>query len=168
MAQRVKNPPASAGLILGSGRHLEGGWQPTPVSLPEKSHGRGCKESDMTEPLNRRKQTKHFIVPFICHGHLYNIYTCSLSHVQLFAAPWTEAHQSSLSMEFSRQEYWSGLPYSPPRDLPDPGIKHCASYIGRQVLHHCTTWEAHVYIFILILHTWRLRPRVYTSNKKQS
>ena len=37
--------------------------------------------------------------------------------------PWTIAHQALLSMEFSRQEYWSGLPFLPPEDLPDPGIK---------------------------------------------
>ena len=43
-------------------------------------------------------------------------------HVQLFAAPWTVAHQAPLSRGFSRQEYWSGLP-SPPEDLPNPGIK---------------------------------------------
>ena len=36
--------------------------------------------------------------------------------------PWTVAHQAPLSMEFSRQEYWSGLPFPPPGDLPDPGI----------------------------------------------
>ena len=37
--------------------------------------------------------------------------------------PWTVAHQAPLSMEFSRQEYWSGLPFPSPKDLPDPGIK---------------------------------------------
>ena len=37
--------------------------------------------------------------------------------------PWTVAHQASLSMGFSRQEYWSGLPFPSPEDLPDPGIK---------------------------------------------
>ena len=41
----------------------------------------------------------------------------------LFVAPWTVACQSPLSIEFSRQEYWSGLPCSPPGDLPDPGIE---------------------------------------------
>ena len=46
-----------------------------------------------------------------------------LSHVQLFVTPWTLARQAPLSMEFSRQAYWSGLPFSTPRDLPDPGIK---------------------------------------------
>ena len=47
----------------------------------------------------------------------------SLSCVQLFATPWTVAYQASLSLEFSRQEYWSGLPFPLPGDLPDPGIK---------------------------------------------
>ena len=45
------------------------------------------------------------------------------SHVQLFATLWTVALQAPLSMGFSRQEYWSGLPCPPPEDLPDPGIK---------------------------------------------
>ena len=51
---------------------------------------------------------------------------CMLSHfsyVQLFATPWTAAHQALLSREFSRQEYWSGMPFLPPGDLPDPGIE---------------------------------------------
>ena len=47
----------------------------------------------------------------------------SLSHVPLFATPWTIAYQAPLSMEFSRQAYWSGLPFPSPGDLPDPGIK---------------------------------------------
>ena len=41
----------------------------------------------------------------------------------LFATLWTVAHQAPLSMKFSRQEYWSGLPFPPPGDLPDPGIE---------------------------------------------
>ena len=51
---------------------------------------------------------------------------CVLSHfscVQLFAIPWTAACQTPLSMGFSRQEYWSGLPFPTPGDLTDPGIK---------------------------------------------
>ena len=43
--------------------------------------------------------------------------------VILFAIPWTVAHQAPLSMEFSRQEYWSRLPFPSSVDLPDPGIK---------------------------------------------
>ena len=46
-----------------------------------------------------------------------------LSHVQLFATPWTVAHQAPLFMGFSRQEHWSGLPCPPPGDLPHPRIK---------------------------------------------
>ena len=46
-----------------------------------------------------------------------------LSHVRLFASPWTVARQASLSMGFSRQEYWSGLPFPCTGDLPDPGIE---------------------------------------------
>ena len=45
----------------------------------------------------------------------------SLSRVQLFATPWTVAHQAPLSMGFSRQEYWSGLPFPSPGNLSDPG-----------------------------------------------
>ena len=45
------------------------------------------------------------------------------SHVWFIATPWTVTHQAPLSMEFSRQEYWSGLPFPSPVDLPDPGIK---------------------------------------------
>ena len=44
-----------------------------------------------------------------------------LSRVQLFATLWT--HQAPLSIGFFRQEYWSGLPFASPRDLPDPGIE---------------------------------------------
>ena len=47
----------------------------------------------------------------------------SLSHVWLFATPWTVAHHTPLSMGFSRQEYWSGLPFPSLEDLPDRGIK---------------------------------------------
>ena len=46
-----------------------------------------------------------------------------LSYVQLSVTPWTAAHQAPLSMGFSRQEHWSGLPCPPPGDLPDPGIE---------------------------------------------
>ena len=46
-----------------------------------------------------------------------------LSHVQLFVTLWTVAHQGPLSMGFSRQEYWSGLPYPPPGDPTDSGIE---------------------------------------------
>ena len=51
----------------------------------------------------------------------------SLSRVQLFATPWTVAHQARPSMEFFRQEYWSGLPFLSPGDLSDPEIETVSS-----------------------------------------
>ena len=53
----------------------------------------------------------------------YEVEWKSLSHVWLFVNPWTVAGQAPLSMKFSRQEYWSGLPFPSLRDLPDPGIE---------------------------------------------
>ena len=47
----------------------------------------------------------------------------SLRRVWLFETPWTVAYQAPLSMGFSRQEYWSGVPFRSPGDLPDPGIE---------------------------------------------
>ena len=47
----------------------------------------------------------------------------SLSRVQLFAISWTVVYQASLSMGFSRQEYWTGVPFPSPGDPPDPGIE---------------------------------------------
>ena len=50
-------------------------------------------------------------------------WTHMLNYVQLFATPWTVACQAPLFMGFYRQEYWSGLPFPTPGDLPDPGIE---------------------------------------------
>ena len=63
---------------------------------------------------------------------------CSLSHVHLCANVWPVARQVPLSMGFSRQEYWSGLPFPPPGDLPDPSIEPVShvSCIGRWILYH--------------------------------
>ena len=59
----------------------------------------------------------------------------SLSRVRLSATPWTVAFQVPPSMEFSRQDYWSGLPYPPPGDLPDPGIEPGLLHY-KQMLYH--------------------------------
>ena len=55
---------------------------------------------------------------------------CVLSHVQLFVTPWTVTCQAPLSMEFSRQECWSGLPFPSPGDLPDTGIETVSSCVS--------------------------------------
>ena len=69
---------------------------------------------------------------------------CSLlSQVRLFTIPWTVTCQAPLSVEFPKQEYWSGLPFPSPQDLPDPGIKPTSqthisyvSCVGRWILYH--------------------------------
>ena len=79
------------------------------------------------------------LVPCVCMG------TKSLSHVWLFATPWTAARQAPLSMEFSRQDYWSGVPFPPPGDLPDPGIKPASltsPALAGEFLTASATWEA--------------------------
>ena len=67
--------------------------------------------------------------------HMVKVKVKSLSHVQLFATPWTVSYYTPPSMGFSRQECWNGLPFPSPEDLPDPGIEpgspHC-----RQTLYH--------------------------------
>ena len=55
-----------------------------------------------------------------CLSILLLLFSC---YVKLFVTPWTRALQASLSMEFSRQAYWSGLPFPSPRNLPDPGTE---------------------------------------------
>ena len=70
-----------------------------------------------------------------CNMGVY-VHAC-ISQVHLFATPQTSAFQVPLFMEFSRQEYWSGLPFPTPGDLHDPGIEpaiSCVSCIGRQIL----------------------------------
>ena len=66
------------------------------------------------------------------------------SHVRLFATLWTVTRQAPLSMGFSRQDYWSGLPFPPSGDIPDPGIEPISyiTCIGRQVFFFFLTTSA--------------------------
>ena len=77
--------------------------------------------------LLREKLTPCWEAGVCCTQHsswcLVCLRVCVLSCVQLFATPWTVACQASPSMELSRQEHWSGLPFPTPGDLFDPGIK---------------------------------------------
>ena len=77
-----------------------------------------------------------------------------LSHVQLFATPWTVAYQALLSVEFSKQEYWSGLPFPSLGDLSDPGIEPRSPTLkvdtlpseppGKPELRAIRLWEKHL------------------------
>ena len=73
---------------------------------------------------------------------------CVLSHVCLFATPWTVTHQTPLSMEFSRQEYWSGLPFPTPGNLPNPRNKLASpeSLALTDRFLTTVTWEVIVFI----------------------
>ena len=81
-------------------------------------------ETDSFESINLWTPNIDVLVnlkPYTKKNNSTHMLSC-LSRVQLFATLWTIACQAALSMEFSQQEYWSGLS-CPPRDLPDPGIK---------------------------------------------
>ena len=105
-------------------------WQPTPVFLPGEFHGQrslagyspqGHKESDTTEATWHSTYRGY---PGVASGKEVKWSEVkSLNSVWLFATLWTVACQAPLSMGFSRQECWSGLPCPPPGDLADPEIE---------------------------------------------
>ena len=73
------------------------------------------------------------------------------SHVQLFATPWTVAHQAPQSMGLSRQEYWSGLPLPSPGHLPDPGTEPMSltsPALAGGFFSTSATWEAHLTLML--------------------
>ena len=93
-----------------------------------------------------------------------NIYVCaqSLHCVQLFATPWTTVCQVPLSMGFSREEYWSGLPFPPPRDLPNPGTEPISpgppvlplSYLGSRIYIYIKIYiktTRYILLYLLLL-----------------
>ena len=84
-------------------------------------------------------------------GSQWYFVACVLSCVRLFVTLWTGACQAPLSMGFSRQEYWSGQPFPPPGDLPDPVIEPHISCIGKQSLYHCATSEAPYECLFLVI-----------------
>ena len=92
---------------------------PFPDTLEPETQKNGVTYAKPHGPEQGEMRTQfsfHFMVP----PHQFT-WCQSLSHVRLFATPGTVAHQASLSMEFSRQEYWSGQPFPSPGNLPDPG-----------------------------------------------
>ena len=71
--------------------------------------------------------------------------TQALSHVQLFVTPWTVACQAPLSVGFSRQEYWSGLLFPLPEDLPNPGIELASPALAGRFFTTSSIWETKIY-----------------------
>ena len=91
---------------------------------------------------------------------LYHFQLCMLSHfnhAQLFVTLWTIACQAPLSMGFPRQEYWSGLPFPSPGELPNPGIKPTSltspELAGRFFLTTSANWEVLFNPRLLISHS---------------
>ena len=82
--------------------------------------------SEFTDWQNRGKLKGHLSCVCVCvcvHAHARTILNCLLTWVQFFVTLWTVSHPSPLSMEFSRQEYWSKLPFSPPGHPSELGIE---------------------------------------------
>ena len=106
----------------------------------------------------------YIYMPLHIYIHIYSviyIYVCvytspwaaSLSRVWLFATPWTIAFQAPLSMEFSRQEYWSELPCPPPGDLPNPGVEPRS--LALRVILYYLSHQGNPRIYILTcLYNW--------------
>ena len=107
------------GSIPGSGRSpAEGNGYPLQYFCLENSMDRGA----WWATVPRVTQSQIWLSDQHLHFH-FTFTHMTNSHVQLFATLWTVAHQAPLSMGSSRQEYWSGLSFPSPGDLPNPGIE---------------------------------------------
>ena len=91
------------------------GWQNKPPLSTSETHTKLCAQPTWHRA---RANSRNPLSP--SESHYENVL---VSELCLFVTPQSIAHQASLSMEFSRQEYWSGLPFPSPGDLPDPGME---------------------------------------------
>ena len=135
--------------------HWRRKWQPTPVFLAWRIPGMG-------EPHGLRSMGSHRVrhnwsdlaaaaaALFLLHVHK-GILVQMLSRVQLFATSWTMAHQAPLSIGFTRQEYWRGLPLPSLGDLPDPGMELMSLALADGFLTTNATWEApRIFLFVFV------------------
>ena len=88
----------------------------------------------------------------------------SLSLVRLFATPWVVAYQAPMSMGFSRQEYWSGLPFPSPGYLPDPGIEPRSATLEADTLTSEPPREAHYHIMTPFIPNYPMRSALSEVN----
>ena len=100
-----------------------------------------------TSSRRKERQQGYLVCQVLCQG-LNICCVCALSHSLMpdSANPWTVAHQAPLSMGFSRQEYWSGLPFPPPGDLSDPRTE----FLSRESL----VLAGRFFFFLTIEPTW--------------
>ena len=97
----------------------------------------------------------YYDVNYISKHH----YACMLSPFSVSDSlwpPWTVARQAPLSMGFSRQEYWSGLSFPPPGDLPDPGVRPASPALAGGFFTTSTTWEAQTSLWMKVKTALRL------------
>ena len=92
----------------------------------------------------------------------------SLSRVRLFATPWTISYQAPLSMEFSRQEYWSGLPFPSLGDLPDAGIEPGSPALQADALPSEPPGIGQRQILYVITYKWKLKSKTNKYNKTEA
>ena len=127
------SPSAEIRVLSGAGF-----FHRAPEAAPERARHRECtalmkacwhslggqRVLVLTSPPQRPRMATWPLVLTCCWSWRHpKWHAQSLSCVWFFATPWTIAHQASLSMGFSRQESWSGLPFPSPVDLPDPRIE---------------------------------------------
>ena len=93
----------------------------------------------------------HIIIKYIERHYIrVCVCVCALSCVQLFVTPWTVTCQTPLFTGFFKQDYWSGLPFPPPGDFPNSGIKPMSPILAGRFLTNCIAWEALTYIWLYI------------------
>ena len=125
-------------------RKMYEGKQQESLDRPLKS--KDVSEMGEEEPTVETRQRKlkrqgERLLSGVCRNQLLGVWW-SLNHAVLFVTPWTVAHQVPLSVEFSRQEYWSGLPFPPPGDLSNPGIESGSPTWQADSYHVSHSWES--------------------------
>ena len=129
-------------------------WESIPVSLPEKVHGErslaesspwGCKRVRYDLATKQQQLEQQTVNQIINQNKCKHTHKHKKLNFWKNFKTWTVACEAPLSMGFSRQEYWSGLLYSPPEDLPNPGIKVASltpPALAGGFFTTSTTWEA--------------------------
>ena len=139
MIQKVLSSPAAAAKLLQSCPTL---CDPIDGSPPGSA-----------VPGILQARTLEWVAICFSNAWKWKVKVKSLSRVWLCATPWTAAHQVPPSMGFSRQEYWSGLPFPSPGDLPDPGIEPKSLMSPALADGFFTSWATGVILLFLKLST---------------
>ena len=124
-------------------------WQPTPVLLPRKPHGHQAPPSMGSQRVGHDWVTSLSFFPIM----VYYSESESVSGSVMSDSLWPHEHPVLLSVGFSKQEYWSGLPFPSPGNFPtqgsNPGLPHC-----RQTLYHLSHQGSHEGGLITLRHVY--------------